>query len=205
MRYADSTGKAGALGAGSLEWMRAGAGVWHAGGPLAGQPARGYQLWLALGPDLELGRAESRYVRPDEVPQAGPARVVLGAYAGERSPIPFETALVLHVRLANGERWRFEPPPGHDVAWLSVNAGRVHAGDVVLERELAVFADGEEAVEILAEGPVELILGSAPKHPHPLVEGHYSVHTSRAALAEGERVIETLRRTPAVAALRRGT
>jgi hypothetical protein len=30
------------------------------------------------------------------------------------------------------------------------------------------------------------VLGSAIKHPHPLVLGYYSVHTSEAALALGE-------------------
>jgi redox-sensitive bicupin YhaK (pirin superfamily) len=40
---------------------RAGKGVWHAGG--AGDPGRtrGFQLWVALPPHLELGPSESFY------------------------------------------------------------------------------------------------------------------------------------------------
>jgi hypothetical protein len=37
------------------------------------------------------------------------------------------------------------------------------------------------------------VLGSAVKHPHPLVSGTYSVHTSAAALEQGEREIVRLR------------
>jgi len=36
------------------------------------------------------------------------------------------------------------------------------------------------------------VLGSAAKHPHELVMGYYSVHTSRASLAQGEAEIERI-------------
>jgi hypothetical protein len=35
-------------------------------------------------------------------------------------------------------------------------------------------------------------LGSAEKHPHELVMGHYSVHTSKAALDQGEAEIRRI-------------
>src|SRR6267154_3948525 len=53
VRYEDTNGATGLLRAGGLEWMRAGGGAWHGGG--AGEPGRtrGFQLWIALPPDLE--------------------------------------------------------------------------------------------------------------------------------------------------------
>jgi hypothetical protein len=36
------------------------------------------------------------------------------------------------------------------------------------------------------------VLGSAAKHPHDLVLGNYSVHTSREALREGEAEIRRI-------------
>ena len=36
------------------------------------------------------------------------------------------------------------------------------------------------------------VLGSAIKHPHDLVLGHYSVHTSAAALEHGEAEIQRI-------------
>ena len=44
----------------------------------------------------------------------------------------------------------------------------------------------------LIEGDTAFVLGSAVKHPHDLVLGHYSVHTSQAALAEGEAEIRRI-------------
>src|SRR4029077_7350888 len=71
MRYEDTTGKKGTIGAGGLEWMKAGSGVAHAGGALPGDPLRAFQLWIALGADQELAPAESRYISPERVQQEG--------------------------------------------------------------------------------------------------------------------------------------
>jgi hypothetical protein len=40
-----------------------------------------------------------------------------------------------------------------------------------------------------AKGETSFVLGSAIKHPFPLVLGYYSVHTSRARLDQGETEI----------------
>ena len=201
--YADTTGKSGVLTDGSVEWMRAGEGVWHAGGPVPGRAMRGYQLWLALPAELEHAPAESLYLDDAHIQTHGPARVLLGIYGDKSSPIPLPVPIAyLHVRLKDGERWTYRPGADHDVAWLALNCGRLHFVDEVLEREMAVFADGAEPIDMLAEGAVEFVIGSAARHPHPLVTGYYSVHTSPQALAQGERTIAELERTPAVAALR---
>ena len=97
-----------------------------------------------------------------------------------------------HVRLNDGERWSYTPPRGYDVAWLAVDKGRLHASQVVGPGQLAVFEQGEETVEVRAEGPTSFVFGAAIKHPHPLVLGDYSVHTSREALARGETEIDRI-------------
>src|SRR6267378_3000215 len=45
VRYAETTGKQGVLPAGSIEWMRAGNGVWHTGG-IESARVKGFQLWV---------------------------------------------------------------------------------------------------------------------------------------------------------------
>src|ERR1700704_5509010 len=87
VRYEDTNGATGLLPAGGVEWMRAGGGVWHGGG--SGEPGRtrGFQLWIALPPELELGTSESVYLAPEVIPQDGPARVLLGSYETATSSI----------------------------------------------------------------------------------------------------------------------
>jgi hypothetical protein len=50
-------------------------------------------------------------------------------------------------------------------------------------------------VEFRARTDAEFVLGSAARHPHDLVLGHYSVHTSAEALQIGEARIDAIRDT----------
>jgi redox-sensitive bicupin YhaK (pirin superfamily) len=193
--YEDSTGKSGVLQAGDVEWMRAGSGVWHGGELLGDGAASGFQLWIALPPGEEHAPAESLYLRPEQITQAGPARVVLGSYQDAASPIPAPAAMnYLDVRLADGESWTYTPPAGHTVGWIALDQGRVLLadGDAVTAGELAVFEHGNGALGFTAQGVTSFVLGSAVPHPHELVMGTYSVHTSKAALAEGEAGIRRI-------------
>ena len=191
--YEDTTGKSGVLPTGGVEWMRAGNGVWHTGGPHGDGHVSGFQLWVALPAAHENAPAQSIYLSPSEVPQAGPARVLLGQYGSAQSPIPAPASMnYLAVRLKDGERWRYTPPAGHTVAWVAVNAGELDAGESVRTGELAVFDESRQAIDFIARGDTAFVLGSAVKHPHELVTGYYSVHTSEATLAQGEAEIQRI-------------
>ena len=193
MRYEDTTGASGVLEAGSVEWMRAGKGVWHDGVPLPGQRLRGYQLWVALPQAFELAPAQSQYLQSTEVPQVGNVRVILGQYQGVRSKVNSPEGIqYLHVSLKAGERIRLEPPAGHDVAWLHVGKGALTSADDRIADELVVFEEGDAAIQLAAEDATDFIFGTAHKHPHDLVLGSYSVHTSHAALRHGEQEIARL-------------
>lgn len=192
-RFAETTGNTGVLPAGSVEWMRAGGGVWHTG---AAEPGlvRGFQLWVALPPDLEDAPCESRYVLPEQVPVEGPARVILGTYGASASPIAAPPMTYLSVSLRDGEPWTFEPPTGHDVAWVALMNGALRTSSRVTRGELAVFEAASTPIDFVAEGDTRFVLGSAAQHPHDLVLGDYSVHTSHAALERGEAEIRRIGR-----------
>ena len=193
--YGDSTGKYGRLRAGGVEWMRAGGGVWH-GGTVPPGRIRGFQLWMALEAPHELAPAESHYVDVTTIPTDGHVRVLLGSYGPLKSPIPYpQPVTYLHVRLRDGERWTFEPHGGHDVAWLAVARGHLVVAGTKVGLEMVVFEEGNQSIEMIADGDVELVIASAVKHRHPLVTGMYSVHTSRQNLVIGETGIEEVAST----------
>lgn len=191
--YQDSTGARGVLAPGSVEWMMAGGGVWHGGGAAKRGRVRGFQLWVAMPPELENAPAASRYIGPAGLPSSGPAQVLLGEYMGVSGAVPAPSPMTyLGVRLQAGERWRYLPPPGHSVAWLAVSAGSLRAPTAVGVGEMAVFEESGQAIELHAARDTEFVIGSAAKHPHPLVLGYYSVHTSADALYRGERRIREI-------------
>ena len=100
----------------------------------------------------------------------------------------------LAVSLEAGERWTFEPPAGHTVAWVAVHEGALRASATVAQGAVAIFAPSEEPIDFVAEGKTGFVLGSAAKHPHELVLGAYSVHTTAAALHQGEAEIRRIGR-----------
>jgi len=194
IRFAETTGKAGVLPAGSVEWMQAGNGVWHTGAP---EPARvkGFQLWVALPPELENAPNTSHYVMPEAVPVEGPARLILGSYGKSKSPIAAPPMSYLAVSLKAGEHWSYRPEMGHTVAWAAVLDGALLASERISSGQIAIFEPSEAPIELVAEGDTRFVLGSAAPHPHPLVLGNYSVHTSAEALRKGEAEIRRIGRT----------
>jgi redox-sensitive bicupin YhaK (pirin superfamily) len=194
VNYTDPDNVKGLLPAGAVEWMQAGRGMWHGGGIGTGGRTRGFQLWIALPPELELGPTRSIHQSPEDVQRDGPVRVLLGSYglasSAVESPSPIN---YLAVRLKAGERWRYEPPAGHTVLWTAIASGAVSVPEKLRHGDLAAFEPSSEAVEFEALSDAEFVLGSAAPHEHDLVLGYYSVHTTPAALREGEAHIAAVR------------
>jgi len=193
VRYEDTNGATGLLPAGGIEWMRAGGGVWHGGG--LGEPGRtrGFQLWIALPPELELGPSESIYLSPETIPTDGPVRVMIGSYGSATSSIQAPSPMnYLAVRLKPGERWRYQPPAGHTVLWTAVGKGSILVPDELQQGELAAFTRSSAVLEVEAQSDAEFVLGSAVPHNYDLVLGSHSVHTSVEALRGAETRISEI-------------
>jgi redox-sensitive bicupin YhaK (pirin superfamily) len=192
--YEDTNGATGLLPAGGLEWMRAGAGVWHGGG--AGEPGRtrGFQLWIALPPEQELGPSESIYQAPEVIPRDGPARILLGSYGIATSAIKAPSPInYFTVQLKAGERWRYEPPAEHTVLWAAVGMGSVLVPDELRQGELAAFNPSNAAIEFKAQTASQFVVGSAVPHGYDLVLGSHSLHTTAKALQQAEARIATIK------------
>jgi redox-sensitive bicupin YhaK (pirin superfamily) len=151
-----------------------------------GGRSRGFQLWIALPPEHELGPVESIYQAPKDNARAGPALVLIGAHGGAASTLKAPSSMnYLAVRLKAGESWRYQP--AHTVAWMASASGRLATPERVDAGELVVFEPTNAAIDFYAETDSEFVLGSAESHPYELVLGYYSAHTSPASLQAGEQ------------------
>ena len=194
VNYIDPDNVRGTVPAGGVEWMQAGRGMWHGGGLDQAERTRGFQLWIALPPELELGPTISIYQAPEDVRQDGPARVLLGRYGSALSAIVSPSPInYLAVRLKAGERWRYEPPTGHTVLWTAVASGTVSVPDELRQGDLAAFEPANEAVEFEARTDAEFVLGSAVPHNYDLVLGTHSVHTTPGALRDAQVHLSAIR------------
>jgi redox-sensitive bicupin YhaK (pirin superfamily) len=191
--YEETSGTKGTIEPGGVEWMRAAGGVWHTGGVAGTARAKGYQLWIALPPELESIESEAQYLAAEHFQAHGPARVILGRHDEAASKIPAPSTInYLEVALKKGERWRYQPPEKHTVAWIAVHRGKLATPEFLGKGELVVFEESNAALQFEALEDTGFILGSAVKHPHNLVLGSYSVHTSAKALEAGEAEIRRI-------------
>lgn len=196
-RFDDPDQGSGTLAPGGVEWMRAGGGVWHGKELTAGTSAHicGFQLWLALGPELENGPVDSQYIEASSMPVAGSSYVILGEHAGAKSPVRCPAGInYLLVRLKPGEHWEYQPPERQEVAWISVSHGALVGASPVAAGDLAVFERGQGNIlcEASPEAETIFVIGSARPHEHELHMGSYSIHSSPEALEAGEARIAEL-------------
>ncbi|TCQ06532.1 pirin family protein [Sphingomonas sp. PP-CC-3A-396] len=196
LRYDDPEQGQGTIAYGAVEWMRAGGGVWHGQELSRGESSqvRGFQLWIALPPELENGPVETAYIETKAMPQVGPAKVILGTLHGARSPVNAPDGInYLLVTLQANEEWTYQPPVGHSAAFVAVASGTVDVGSTLHAGDMGIF-DQRGAMHFQADeaGPSTFVVGSAIPHPHDLVLGYYSVHSSEDALIRGEARIAEL-------------
>jgi redox-sensitive bicupin YhaK (pirin superfamily) len=189
----DRKGRPRSILTGGVEWMQAGRGVWHGGSVRSTGSVKLYQLWIGLPPPLELIAPSEMFLRPEDIPSEGSAHVLLGRLNGRESPISEPQPITyLHVRLSEGEKWRYIPPRGHDVLWISLYSGSLGAGEQISEGEMVIFEQSERCVDFIATENCGFMLGSAAHSPFDLIEGYYSVHTNTLALECGQQEIRRL-------------
>jgi redox-sensitive bicupin YhaK (pirin superfamily) len=194
VRFEDTSGATGMLPTGGVEWLVAGGGAWHGGGLGDAGRSRGFQLWVALPPERELGPVESVYLAPDEVASKASVAVLLGEYGGARSPLACPSPMTyLAVRLKAGESWRYQPPAGQTICWVALASGGLQTPEAIEAREMVVFEPSTDAIEFTATGDTEFVLGSGIPQAQDLALGRYSVHTNPDALRAGEARIEEIR------------
>ena len=93
---------------------------------MADHPHSGLATHTTLLEGSTTYRDSTEYVDASRVPSIDRVRVLLGRHGSVESAIPAPSPMTyLHVRLEDGERWRYEPAAGHDVAWVAVNEGKL--------------------------------------------------------------------------------
>jgi len=189
--FEEALGNKGMVAAGGFSWAAPGEVVWHAGGRAADEPLRILQLWVELPRNLASATAQSQYVAPHEVQEEGSVRVVLGQIGRARSRIDHAPPDVnyFHVRLKDGQRWRYAAPDGHNVTWLAVDRGglRFEEDGRVLREQVALFGRSPGVIEVQAEGESSFVLGSARQDSNALMQsGRLPIDTTVEAFVPGE-------------------
>jgi len=172
--FEEALGNKGVVVAGGFIWTAPGEVVWHAGGRAADEPLRILQLWVELPPKSASSTTESQCVAAHEVQEEGSVRVVLGQIGRARSRIGHAPPDLnyFHVRLSDGQRWRYAAPDGHNVTWLAVDRGglRLEQDGRVVREQVALFGRSPGVIEVQAEGESSFVFGSAKQDSNAVMQ-----------------------------------
>ena len=186
LAFEDGSGNRGIVVAGGCNWTRPGEVLWHTSGRTVSEPLHTFQLWVELSHSAASCTGESQCVAPHELQEEGPVRVILGKFGRARSPLAHAPSSIdyFHVRLKDGQCWRYVAPDGHNVTWIAVDRGglRSPTDGPVLQQQIALFGDSPGVIELQAEGETSFVLGSARRVSNILAQGaHHPTDTTLAA------------------------
>jgi redox-sensitive bicupin YhaK (pirin superfamily) len=172
--HADNAGHRGVIGPGDVQWMTAGAGIFHEEyheEKFTRQGGRMHmmQLWVNLPKKDKRARPAYQAITAAQIPTVsidrGSLRVIAGEHGGARGPAhTFTPITMLDVRLLAGARLEVPLPTSYN-ALAVVAKGRVtseskaaHAGELVLFAndggKLSLTAEEESHVIVLAGEPI---------------------------------------------------
>jgi redox-sensitive bicupin YhaK (pirin superfamily) len=159
MEHKDSSGHAGRLSSGDVQWMTAGAGVVHAEMPSAefmrtGGVMHGFQLWVNLPQRDKMIKPRYQEIPSARIPKATSAdglvsvTVIAGEAMGEKAVIETRTPIIyLHYRLGPGGVATQQVPHAYNsFAYVVDGAGLFGSeGERAGDGQMVMFAaDGDE-------------------------------------------------------------
>jgi redox-sensitive bicupin YhaK (pirin superfamily) len=179
--HRDNAGHAGVIGPGDVQWMTAGAGIFHEEYHDEETTRRGgrmhmMQLWVNLArKDKGAAPAYQPITRADipvvKLEAGGTVRVIAGAYRGAKGPArTFSPITMLDAQLKAGERLEVALPATYN-ALAVVADGRVRAGDRAGSTgELLLFANDGAAVDVTATSDAHVIVLAGEPLREPIVQ-----------------------------------
>jgi redox-sensitive bicupin YhaK (pirin superfamily) len=189
--HRDNAGHAGVIGPGDVQWMTAGAGIYHEeyheeGFTRTGGRMHMMQLWVNL-PAKDKGTKpgyqpiESLLIPSLPLEGGGHVRVIAGDYRGARGPArTFTPITMLDARLLAGERLAAPLPQSYN-ALAVVAEGRVSAGGRSAEAgELVLFANDGSSLDLVAHEASHIIVLSGEPIDEPVVQyGPFVMNTRK--------------------------
>jgi redox-sensitive bicupin YhaK (pirin superfamily) len=179
--HRDNAGHSGIIGPGDVQWMTAGAGIFHeeyheekltrTGGRM-----HMMQLWVNLPKKDKGAKPGYQPIEAAQIPTVplsggGTVRVIAGEYGNARGPAhTFTPITMLDAQLRPGERFEVSLPRGYN-ALAVVARGRVTAGGRAASTgELVLFANDGAALELVADEESHVIVLSGEPIDEPIVQ-----------------------------------
>jgi redox-sensitive bicupin YhaK (pirin superfamily) len=189
--HEDSAGHKGAIRAGDVQWMTAGAGIVHSEMPAKrirddGGRVHGFQIWINLPARLKMTRPRYQEVPASRIPEAATedgkakVRVIAGEALGVKAVIDTHTPIVYQDwTLSAGADVTTGLPADHR-GMVYVFGGSARVGDTeVKDGQLAVLDAGDAVRLRAAENARLLLIGGVPLNETVARYGPFVMNTER--------------------------
>jgi redox-sensitive bicupin YhaK (pirin superfamily) len=179
--HRDNAGHSGIIGPGDVQWMTAGAGIFHEEYHSDDFSRRGgrmhmMQLWVNLARKNKWAKPNYQPLTANDIPVVeteggGQVRVIAGEYRGARGPAhTFSPIAMLDVRLKPGAELEVPLPATYN-ALAVVAEGRVQAGARAAGAgELVLFANDGAALRLTASEDAHVIVLAGEPLGDPIVQ-----------------------------------
>lgn len=196
LSHEDTSGGKGIVKENGFQWMQAGNGIWHKEiySPKNNQVGV-MQLWLRLGPEVEVIASSYYDETPDEIATSDNTRIMIGEFKGVKSnkKVPVDMTH-LDVTLKKGESWSFEVPSSQKRGFVYPIEGSVTVEGEKVETFVLgklLETDEESILTVTANEDARFIVSTAEPGKYPLVAQSGQVHTTKEALLKGrENIIQ---------------
>lgn len=205
VKHRDSSGNAGIIRAGDVQWMTAGGGIMHEEMPqLEGGHLDGFQLWVNLPARLKMTKPRYQEIASPDIPAVEREngvriRVIAGAVDDVRGSVKEIAAdpTYLDISVPAGTSFAHPVPSGHTAfAYVFAGAGVFGVGPdedgkQVTAPRLVVFGDGDEVrLRASADGVRFLLISGKPLNEPIARYGPFVMNTEE----EIEQALLDLRR-----------
>jgi redox-sensitive bicupin YhaK (pirin superfamily) len=181
--HRDNAGHSGIIGPGDVQWMTAGAGIFHEeyheeGFTRNGGDMHMMQLWVNLPRKAKGAAPNYQPITAAQIPrvelEGGAVRVIAGSYGDAKGPAQtFTPITMLDVTLTKDGRLPVELPRSYN-AMAVVAKGRVHAGGKGTKSakagELLLFAHDGERLDVVADEESHILILAGEPIDEPVVQ-----------------------------------
>jgi redox-sensitive bicupin YhaK (pirin superfamily) len=178
--HRDNAGHAGVIGPGDVQWMTAGAGIFHEeyheeGFTRRGGPMHMMQLWVNLPAKDKRARPAYQPITAAQIPcvpvtGGGSVRVIAGEHGGVRGPAhTFTPITMLDARLAAGARLEVPLPASYNAVAVVARGRATAGGRTAKAGELVLFANDGAALALVAEEEAHVIVLAGEPLNEPIV------------------------------------
>ncbi len=198
LEHEDSAGHRGALRAGDVQWMTAGAGIVHSEMPSRalrerGGRVHGFQIWVNLPARLKLTQPRYQELPGANIPTAATpdgkarAKIIAGEALGVRAAIETHTPIVFQDwTLDAGADVTIALAPDLQAMIYVFQGAATIAGRPIRDGQLGVLGAGD-AVRLTASEPARLLLLAGVPHHEPLARYGPFVMNTESELVQAVR------------------